>query len=64
MEEQWRLYFKDAVLENYLDPEIKRQVELLKQIGTAGLEPADLEKVHLKIIKLFFHHIKQSCFYS
>lgn len=55
VEEQWKLYFKDANLDNYSNPEIKRQVELLKQIGTAGLEPTDLEQVYISSLTILFH---------
>lgn len=37
-------YFKDAVVENYQDEKVRKQLTLLKDLGTAALPTADLEE--------------------
>lgn len=39
---QYDAYFKDALIESYNDPDIRRQLMLLKNIGTAALSDDDL----------------------
>ncbi|CRL05281.1 CLUMA_CG018154, isoform A [Clunio marinus] len=39
-------YFKDANIDSYTDPDVKRKLKILKDIGTAALSDADLTNLN------------------
>ncbi|KAJ6635505.1 Angiotensin-converting enzyme, partial [Pseudolycoriella hygida] len=43
--EQYNQYFRNASIESYNDPDVRRQLMLLKNIGTAALSDADLDSL-------------------
>ncbi|XP_055551685.1 angiotensin-converting enzyme-like [Wyeomyia smithii] len=40
----YKQYFKDAVVENYQDEKVRKQLRLLKDLGTAALPESELEE--------------------
>ncbi|XP_062535785.1 angiotensin-converting enzyme-like [Armigeres subalbatus] len=58
-------YFKDAVVENYQDSKVKKQLALLKDLGTAALPTSDLEEYN-KVLRRMdsAYQLAEICPYS